>query len=68
MSQDESKLTYNAAMAQIRQLTSEIESLDGDLDSLVNKVKELKVLILHCENKVMEAEGEIRDIFDEEEE
>ena len=66
MTKNIEKLTYNAAMEQIRQLTSDIEALDGDLDVLVNKVKELKVLILHCENKVMEAEVEIRDIFEEE--
>ncbi len=61
------KLTYKEAMNKIQRITSEIESLDGDLDILITKVKELKELILHCEGKVMEAEEEIRDIFDEEE-
>lgn len=59
-------LSYTDAMARIRILTDEIEQLHGDLDSLVVKVKEVKALILHCESKVMDAEMEIRDIFEEE--
>ena len=66
MSKSIEELSYNDAMARIQLLTQEIEALDGDLDALVDKVKELKALILHCEARVMDAEMEIRDIFEEE--
>jgi len=64
---DIEKIGYAEAMEKIQQLTQEIEALDGDLDTLIVKVKELKALIIHCESKVMDAEEEIRDIFEEEE-
>ena len=60
-------LSYNDAIQKIKQITSDIEQLDGNLDLLVEKVKELKRIIIYCESKVMDAETEIRDIFDEEE-
>ena len=66
MSKINSELSYNEAVSKIKSITAEIEQLDGDLDTLIIRVKELKELILFCEGKVMDAETEIRDIFEEE--
>ena len=55
----EKKLTYNEAFDKLEAIVEEIEDDTILLDTLNNKVKEAKVLISYCENKLRGIEIEV---------
>ena len=55
----EKKLTYNEAFDKLEAIVEEIEDDTILLDTLNDKVKEAKILISYCENKLRGIEIEV---------
>lgn len=55
----EKTLTYEAAFAELKQITEEIESEDVSVDHLSEKVKRASFLIRFCQEKLHSAETEV---------
>lgn len=61
----EKKVSYNNAVAQLRQIIEEIERGELDVDVLSAKVREAGRLISLCKEKLLKADEEVKKILDE---
>ncbi len=61
----EKKVSYNNAVAQLRQIIEEIERGELDVDVLSAKVREAGRLISLCKEKLLMADEEVKKILDE---
>lgn len=57
--------TYNEAVEKLRQIVSDIERGDMDVDLLSEKVKEATRLIKLCKDKLYKADDEVKKILEE---
>jgi exodeoxyribonuclease VII small subunit len=57
------KETYSEAYSELEKLVAEIESDDIQLDTLADKVKQAKELIVFCEDKLRTIENEVGEIL-----
>lgn len=58
-----SKLTYDEAFAQLKDILNQIEEGDISLDTLSVQVKKAHELIQHCQKKFKEVEEEVANIL-----
>ena len=56
-------LTYESAYAELKQITSEIESETVSVDVLADKVKRASELITFCQRKLRTTEDEVTKII-----
>jgi exodeoxyribonuclease VII small subunit len=57
------ELTYSEAYSKLEKLVEQIESDDIQLDTLADKVKQAKELIVFCEDKLRTIENEVGKAF-----
>lgn len=57
--------TYNESIAKLRNIVTDIESGDLDVDILSEKVKEASRLIKVCKDKLFKADEEVKKILEE---
>lgn len=60
---EDQKLTYQAAMAEMEKLLSEMEKPDIDVEVLTDHVKRVSTLIAFCKEKLLKSESEIEKIL-----
>ncbi len=53
------KMTYKDAMAKLEVITSQISSGKIDVDELTEKLKEAKMLLAFCENRLRHVEEDV---------
>lgn len=63
----EEKLTYEQAVKRLEEIVSCVEQGEVGIDSLTDMLKEAKLLIAYCKDKLYTTEEEIKKIMDEEE-
>ena len=61
----ETNLTYELAYAELKKITSEIESESVSVDVLADKVKRASELIEFCQAKLRATEGEVTKIINQ---
>jgi exodeoxyribonuclease VII small subunit len=59
----ETNMTYEAAYAELKKITAEIESESVSVDVLATKVKRASELIEFCQTKLKSTEGEVNKII-----
>ena len=59
----ETNLTYESAYAELKQITSDIESETVSVDVLATKVKRASELIAFCQTKLKSTEAEVTKII-----
>lgn len=57
--------TYNESIAKLREIVSDIENGELDVDILSEKVKEASRLIKVCKDKLFKADEEVKKILEE---
>ncbi|MDR2921185.1 MAG: exodeoxyribonuclease VII small subunit [Tannerella sp.] len=57
--------SYNESIAKLREIVSDIESGELDVDILSEKVKEASRLIKVCKDKLFKADEEVKKILEE---
>ncbi len=59
----EANMTYEAAYAELKKITAEIESETVSVDELAKKVKRASELIEFCQTKLKSTEAEVNKII-----
>lgn len=62
---EEKNETYNEAIRKLREIVSDIESNELDVDILSEKVKEATRLIKLCKDKLFKADEDVKKILEE---
>jgi exodeoxyribonuclease VII small subunit len=62
---EKEKETYNEAVAKLREIVSDIERGELDVDVLSDKVKEATRLIKLCKEKLFKVDEEVKKILEE---
>ncbi|MDR0536484.1 MAG: exodeoxyribonuclease VII small subunit [Tannerellaceae bacterium] len=60
---DDNQSNYNQDMASLRELVSEIENEELDIDFLMEKVKEASMLIKRCKAKLYVVDEEVKKVL-----
>lgn len=62
---DAEDLTYSKALNELRDIVSNIESQEIDIDHLTQKVRRATELIVFCRSRLRTTEEEIKRIFED---
>lgn len=57
-------MTYEKAMKRLEQIVAKIENGEMDIDSLAKSLKEAKILVEYCKNKLTSVEEEVKKCLD----
>lgn len=58
-------MKYEEAINQIKQLTTEIEQHETNVDELLEKSKKINELLTFCQKKLTQTDEEIKKIFEQ---
>jgi exodeoxyribonuclease VII small subunit len=58
-------MKYEEAINQIKQLTTEIEQHETNVDELLKKSKKINELLTFCQKKLTQTDEEIKKIFEQ---
>lgn len=56
---------YEEAVKRLEKIVEEIESCDGDIDSLADKLKEAQSLLKQCKEKLYNVDKSIQEVYSE---
>ena len=57
-------MNYEKAMKRLEQIVAKIENGEMDIDSLAKNLKEAKILVEYCKNKLTSVEEEVKKCLD----
>jgi len=59
------ELTYSQALKELEKIVKEIESEEGDVDILAEKIKRASQMLAFCKGKLRTAEDEVKKVLTE---